>query len=51
MKLEHILVEAVYLAPNVYGGLTLKNEVVKIKGLKNYVLFTIYYLYYIKIKP
>lgn len=35
MKLEHYFSEAVYLAPKVYGGLTPKYEVVKIKGLKN----------------
>jgi hypothetical protein len=39
MKLENIFTEAVYLAPKVYGGLTLNYEVVKIKGLKNPVSF------------
>jgi len=34
MRLELIFTEAVYLAPKVYGGLTLNHEVVKIKGLK-----------------
>ena len=39
MKLEHIFTEAIYLAPKVYGGLSLNYEIVKIKGLKNPVPF------------
>lgn len=39
MKLEHIFNEIVYLAPKVYGGITNKGEIVKIKGLKNPVEF------------
>jgi len=35
LKLEHFFSEAVYLAPKVYGGITPKYEIVKIKGLKN----------------
>ena len=39
MKLEHIFIEAVYLAPKMYGAITKKDVIVKIKGLKNPVSF------------
>jgi len=34
VELEHIFQEAVYLAPQVYGGITSTYEYIKIKGLK-----------------
>ena len=39
MKLEHIFIEAVYLGPKMYGAITKKDVIVKIKGLKNPVSF------------
>jgi DNA polymerase type B, organellar and viral len=45
MKLEHEFIEAVYLAPKVYGGIIKENifpehELIKVKGLKNPISFT-----------
>ena len=39
MKLEHIFIEAVYLAPKMYGAITKYSVLIKIKGLKNPVKF------------
>jgi hypothetical protein len=43
IKLEKVFIEAVFLAPKVYGGRYIKkdieNEIVKVKGLKNPIPF------------
>ena len=39
MKLEHIYIEDVYLAPKMYGAITKYSVLIKIKGLKNPVSF------------
>ena len=41
MKLEHIFKEIIYLAPKVYGGITDKGEVVKVKGMKTPIEFNL----------
>ena len=39
-KLEYTLKEAVFLAPKVYGGITLDNkEITKVKGYKDIISF------------
>lgn len=40
MKLEHIFEGAVFLAPQVYGGITSQYEYVKVKCLKNTISFS-----------
>jgi hypothetical protein len=39
MKFEHILDDAIYLAPKLYGGIMPSDEYVKVKELKNPVSF------------
>ncbi len=39
MKLETTFKEAVFLAPNVYGGISDEGEVTKVKGFKISVSF------------
>ena len=40
-KLEYVFKDAVFLAPKVYGGITVHNqEIVKVKGYKNHISFT-----------
>ena len=39
-KLEYILKEAIFLAPKVYGGITIENKsIIKIKGYKHKIPF------------
>jgi hypothetical protein len=40
LKLENTFKEVVYLAPKVYGGITIENkELIKVKGYKNIISF------------